>query len=518
MQVESAIDTLGVDNKSQMDELLAECYAHTEVFAKTFFPDVFFRPFAKMHRELCRVLDDDNIQKVAIAAPRGIGKTSLFNMAFPAKRILYRDSNYIIPISATADAAVEQADDLKDQLVENELIHAVFGPQQPEKSTDAFGQKAWVTRNGTKILPRGAGQQIRGKKHRSNRPDLFVIDDLEDDEAVESEDRREKLYRWLFSAVVNSVDRGSTDWRIILIGTILHEDAILSRLLKDPSWFTMRFEICNDQYESSWPEFISTTQVKKLAQEYRDQGLLEVFYREYRNIPIASEEQGFRPDMFIDYTTLDKDDPRYMTEEQLNRSPDVETVILSDPARTMRKGSANTAIVAVAIHRRTGLLYIRDVIEGQFDPNSMIEAMLDMAENTNALVLAPEVTGLNQYVTWPLENAMLRRGKHYVLVEVKPRESKTGPKRSGGLVPLYRQGMVLHNGPVCGGLEKYLMQWPRPEKWDVIDAVAGIIYAMEDGERFLGLIQDLDPAAIEAEYEELEYDPDELKPLYAGVL
>lgn len=515
---EAAVGALGLDNKSQVDELLADCYNHTEVFARTFFPDVFFRPFSPMHRELCRILDDDSKQKVAIAAPRGIGKTSLFNMCFPAKRILYQDSRYIIPISATSEAAVEQADDLKDELVDNQVIQAIFGPQQPEKSTDAFGQKAWVTRAGTKILPRGAGQTIRGKKHRSNRPDLFIIDDLEEDEGVESEERREKLWRWLFSAVVNSVDRGSRGWRIIMIGTILHEDSILNRLLADPTWHTVRYEMCDDNYKSNWPEFMSDTAVKELADEYKQRGLLEVFYREYRNIPIANEEQGFPPSVFRDYTTLEVDHPDAITEEQLNNRPDIETVILCDPARTMKKGSANTAIVAVAINRRNGKLYVRDVVEGQFDPDSMYREMLDMAERTNAIVLAPEVTGLNEYVTWPLTNAMLARGKHYIIVEVKPRESKTGPKRSGGLVPLYRQGMVLHNGPVCGGLEKYLMQWPRPGKWDVIDAVAGIIYAMEDGERFLGLIQETDPLLIEAEYEELAYDDDELKPLYSNVI
>ena len=516
---ESALGTFGVDNQKQLDELLAECYAHTEMYAKTFFPDVFFRPFSGMHKEICSILDDDSQQLVAIAAPRGSGKTSLLNMAFPSKRILFDDSRYIVPISDTADGAVEQADDLKDQLISNEYIRAVFGPQAPEASTDSFGQKMWVTRGGVKVLPRGAGQQIRGRKHRSQRPDLFLIDDLENDESVESEDRRNKMYRWLFSAVMNSVDRGSNGWRLIVIGTILHEDSVLNRLLRTVGWTTRRYELCDDQYNSNWPEFMSTKKVKELADSFRVQGLLDVFYREYRNLAIAAENQGFKTTYFVDYTLLPEEDVRYVTEHILNTSPDIETVVLADPARTMKTGSANSAVVAIAINKRSGRLYIRDIDERQMNPDDLIESMLDMAERTNALVLAPEVTGLNEYITWPLQNAMLKRRKHYIIVEVKPRESKTGPKRSAGLIPLYRQGLILHNGSACGALERYLAQWPRPEKWDVIDATASIIFAMEDGERFLGLEspEDDDPEAIEAEYAELGYSPEELVPLTAGV-
>jgi hypothetical protein len=518
---EEAFDVLGVDTENELDDLLAECSVNMAIFAKTFFPDVFSRPFAKMHYELCDILDDDSQQLVGVAAPRGIGKTSLFNMAFPAKRILYRDSKNIIPIGAVGEDACMQADDLKSELVENPAIRAVFGPMESTEQKDPFGMKQWVTSTGCKVRPRGAGQTVRGTKYRHNRPDLFIIDDLEDDEMVENEERRNKLYRWLFSAVVNSIDRGSNKWRIIMIGTILHEDSVLQRVLDDNSWLTRRYEICNDKYESNWPEFMSTAEVRELANNFKEDGLLDVFSREYRNLPVAAENQGFKQEFFRSY---DNPDPKLniepLTDAYFRHNPDIETVILSDPARTMNTGSAMSTIVGISIDRRKGCLYVRDIREEQMSPDDMINGMLDMAEDLNALVLAPEVTGLHEYITWPLENAMLERKVHYVIVEVKPRENKKSAKRSGGLIPLYRQGKVWHNSGCCLGLETYLMQWPRPKRWDVIDAVAGIIYAMEDGDRYLGAFEDKEPDEIEQEYRDLEeqYSAEDKTPLYATVM
>lgn len=504
-----ALEALGLGNYRELEALLAECHADTAFFAKTFFPEVFFRPWSSLHLDLCHILDSDKLQKVAIAAPRGFGKTSLFNLAFPAKRILFRDSTHIIPVSATADAAIEQADDLKDELVTNPLIRVLFGDLQPVDRKDPFGMKEWVTANGCKVRPRGAGQQIRGRKYRSQRPDLFVIDDLEEDEAVESGDQREKLWKWFHSAVMNSIDRGAPNWRIIVIGTILHENGLLNRLLKDPSWHSVRYEICDDFYHSNWPEFMSDKQVKALADEYRANGDLRIFYMEYRNIPIAKEDQGFKEEYFQSY-----DESPDFWKKQGVRSQDLETVILSDPARTMKDGSCKTAIAVVTVNRKNGALYVRELLKGHFDPSTQIDATFDLAEKWNAMVLAPEVTGLNEYLLWPLRNEMLKRKKYYHIVEVKPREGKTGPRRSGGLIPLYRNKLVWHNSATCGSLEKNLMQWPRPEEWDEIDAVSGIIFAMEEGERFLGVEEtETTPEEVEAEYKELDYDEDEMVPL-----
>jgi len=214
------------ESQERLVQLLADCKLSMETFCKTFMPDTFWRGFSSLHREIFRVLDDESIKQVAIAAPRGFGKTSILNMAFPLQHILFRTKKYIVTVSATENSAVEQSENMKRELLENEVISELFGSFK----TAEFAKQGWVTKSKTKVLPRGAGQQIRGRKYMRHRPDLFVIDDLENDESVRSEDQRDLLKRWFYSSVVNSVDRGKPGWRIVVGGTILHEDSLLANL------------------------------------------------------------------------------------------------------------------------------------------------------------------------------------------------------------------------------------------------------------------------------------------------
>jgi len=497
------LDTATKSN-DELVEILAKSAVSTKYFCQVFFPEVFFRPFSKIHDEIFELLDTPGIQKIAIAAPRGIGKTSIMQ-AYQAKCILLALKKFIIPISAAGDVAIEQSEEVKDIITGNEYIGELF----PSFRSDNFSKLEWVAKcdyGSTKVLPRGPGQKIRGRKFKYARPDLIAGDDIESDENVETTEQRRKLERWFFSAVCNSVDRGKPDWQIVVIGTVLHEDSLLSHLLSEkdsPDWASVRIGLCNDQYESSWPEFMTTEQVRNLAEEYRNRGLLDVFAREYRNIPVSPEDRGIKPEYFKSYNNEVKED-------MLSKSVDVINVVLADPARSMIKGSAKTAVVGVGVNIKTNFWYVRDVVVGTMYPDDLYDVMFQMAEKLGASVLAPEVSGLSEYIMYPLKNEMHRRGLNFIFVEVKPKQGKTGQKRSGGLVPLYKQGRILHNREVCGSLEENLMMWPRPGRWDEIDALSGMIYVLEEfGEYFTPIDNgdDYDPVAIEREYAGFEYEP-----------
>ena len=496
----------GIDKETE--EILYECYKHTAMFCKVFMPKTFYKPFSKGHADVFKLLDDERIQKLVIAMPRGWGKTSIINKAYPAKKIVFRDRHYIIPISSTGSSAIEFSENLKMELLSNEDLLPVFGPIR----TSGFGQGSfstleWVTSTGIKVMPRGAGQQIRGRQFGNYRPDLYIVDDLEDDEAVESEERREKLKKWFLSAVKNSVEMSDPKWRIIVIGTILHEDSLLANLLdeeKYPDWRRIKLELCDDDFVSNWPEHISNEQCYSIYKEFKDAGQSDIFYREFRNIPIALDEQGFKPEYFKDYN---EDDPDL-------HSSDSESIILSDPAKTMKKGSAKTAVVGITVNVRKHKMWIRDVVKEQLTPDQLYNEMLDMAERLGALVLAPEVTALHEYITFPLRNAMHARGVNYIIIEVNPREGKRGAKRSAGLIPWYRGGHVFHNRTSCMSLEKNLLQWPKPSEWDEIDAASGIVYVLEEGERYFTPEGGETPEEIEKEYKEIENEPGLEVPIY----
>lgn len=478
-----------MNDRESIKELMAQCYLSTKVTAKILFPDRFYLPFSSLHDEIFRVLDDDSIQRAVILAPRGFGKTSTINLAYPAKNILFQDKKFIVSISNTATQAEMQSENLKNELLSNTTITRMFEPVR----SNIFSKEMWVTNTGTAVMPRGRGQQVRGILFGNNRPDLIVCDDLEDGESVKSEEQRRKVKEWFFADVCNSVNRGKNDWKIVVIGTLLHEDSLLMSLIEDPAWYSLILDLCDDDYHSNWPDFMPDEAVRKLVEQYRHQGLLDVFYREYRNQPVSKETARFKQEYFKYYEETDED--------FLKKRNRLENIVICDPAKTVNPNSADTAIVGVGIDAKTPTVYVRDVVSGKMFPDQLYEEVFAMADRLHARVIGLKVTSLNEFITYPFRTEMVKRGRFYDLVEIKERASKE--ERVGSLVPFYRLGYMYHNRTCCNALEGQLIGYPRSKRWDIMDALADIVEMLELGERYFSAAEEKDED-IENEYKELE--------------
>lgn len=480
----------------QLDDiktLMSQCFISTKATAKVMFPDRFNLPFSGLHDQIFAVLDDDSLQKVVISAPRGWGKTSIVNLAFPAKQILFRNKKFIVPISNTGTQATMQSENLKLELLTNTDIKKIFGPMKSE----TFNKEMWITASDTAIMPRGAGQQVRGLLYKNSRPDLIVIDDMEDGESVRSAEQRAKRKEWFFADVCNAVARHKNDWKIVVIGTLLHEDSLLANLLDDPTWHHVHLALCDEMLNSNWPDFMSNEEVKKLYDSYKVQGLLDTFYREYMGLPIAKETAKFKQEYFKSYNEVD--------EAFVAGKKKLESIVIIDPAKTTTATADDTAIVGLGVNTAIPRIYVREIIRGQLHPDQQIDEAFKMADRLGVRVIGVEVTSLNEFITYPFKTEMVRRGRYYDIVELKARGSKED--RIGALVPFYRLGYVFHNSSCCAVLEAQLLSYPRSKKDDVMDAVAYVVEMLELGERYFvpdDSVFESTEENIEAEYEALE--------------
>lgn len=479
----------------EIQDIMAQCYASTRVCSKVLFPERFWLPFSALHDEIFKILDDDSIQQAVIAAPRGFGKTTIDTIAHPAKRILFREKKFIVPISATATKAVMDGENLKRELATNSVVKELFGPVK----SDSFSKEQWITQSGTMVMPRGAGQQIRGILFDRYRPDLIIADDLEDPEEVRNPELREALRTWWFSDVCNSINRASKDWKIVVVGTILHEDSLLQHLLDDPDWHSVHLELCDDQLHSFWPEFMSDEAVKKLYNAHKRRDQLDVFAREYRNLPVAMEDAIFQESYFEGHRYSETD------EDFIKIKPQLENVVIGDPAKTVKMHSAESAVVGWGIDRQSARLYVRDVVSRKMYPDEFYNEMFNMMARLKAHVLGVEVTSLEEFIKQPIKNEIIKRGlpmAEPVWLKARGGDSveRGKEKRIKELLPFYRQGYIWHNEACCIGLETQLMSFPRSKLWDIMDAAAYIIEMLDIGERFFEPPSFEDP---EDEYKEL---------------
>ncbi|WP_080612363.1 phage terminase large subunit [Shewanella xiamenensis] len=208
-----------------------------EYFSKTYFPHIFKREPSQFHHwiwtELPQTLNTGKGQRHAIAAPRGEAKSTILTQLFTLYCVLEELKWYPVIIMDTVEQAQELLAFIKAELVANPRLQTDY--------PDAVGQgPTWteseiITSNNRKVLAAGARKRLRGRRHGYHRPDLLLMDDLENDENVKSKEQRDKLDKWILKTALKlGPPDGSMD--VLYSGTVLHYDSVLNRYLKKPTW------------------------------------------------------------------------------------------------------------------------------------------------------------------------------------------------------------------------------------------------------------------------------------------
>jgi len=190
-------------------------------------------------------------KKIAIAAPREFGKSTMVTLGYILYAICYGTEKFIVIISNTASQACAILENVRRELSENPLLKRDF-PEIFESDgrpkLPRWRQNDIITRNGIEVLALGYGQQIRGRKNKADRPTAIFLDDLESGENQYSIEAKEKMMRWLNGSVLKA---GSEKTNFVFIGTVHHSLSILGDYLKkdfDPDWQHMKFKAIEE-----WP-------------------------------------------------------------------------------------------------------------------------------------------------------------------------------------------------------------------------------------------------------------------------
>ena len=531
-------DKIQASQSEGVQDILTECF-HLKPFCSTFLQENFYSPFTSLHDKIISKMDTRTPKsKVVIAATRGIGKTTLCR-ARAAKAILYAESKFLVYLSTSATHAEQQTENLKKDLLYSPLVRSIWGSVKASYQSEvdeSWSRKTWMASVGvpceckrtpsekciycgttgkmhfTLILPRGDGQQMRGLVWKTPsgeniRPDFVISDDLEDDLTIENEDIRRKRKTWFFGSVRQVFPKYVKDWKFIYIDTVKHEDALIVDLLNSPDWEKERLSICGDDLKSLAPDFMSDKEIKDEYNEYKRLGLLDVFAREIMSQPISKEDAIFRQEYFKPYSEGSEDFIKKIVPNLIN-------VVIVDPAKTAKRHSTETGFIVWGISLTGNALYLRYAAGEKLHPDAVEDRAIELCDQYNARVLGIEQTGSGEYVTYPFMNRIVSTGKS---IEVIPLNAKKGQGEFAGIgggkkmrvasmISYYRRGVVFHNEVGCEGYELQLLSFPRPKRWDMIDAAGYITEMLDKGGRFF-FIKDMDNESaedVEKEYADLE--------------
>jgi len=297
----------------------------------------------------------------------------------------------IVIASKTAEAAEQRCVVIRDYIsTQNEFTDrfGIFKPRyvRDEKTTE-WKRNAFVAINGTYVVSRGAGQQIRGINLNGHRPTVVVFDDIYAIDNTLTFDTRNKLDRWFFAEALDSIDR--IEGKAVFIGTIVHEDTvpvkirnmsegknplwrcvdipainpdelmgILTKIDHDPmrGYFDMPEDNTIAEWEKTctsiaWPESLSLKDILNLYRTNMAGRTLDYMYQEYLNVVQAPENKQFRMEMFtrskMDYKFENDENWVYIEDEAKWYNANIYVSV--DLASSERPGSDDTVVFVSAM-------------------------------------------------------------------------------------------------------------------------------------------------------------------------
>jgi hypothetical protein len=471
-------------------DVLIAAFKDTKVLAKLLFPEDYEADFSTLHNQIFDLLDS-GARRMAIAAPRGIGKTTIAGTLI-ARSILYETHRVIPYVSKSETFATIQTENIKYSLTANEEVKVLFGNVKYNENfpgLDMFSKKGWVANGHTLVMPRGAGQQIRGLKWIHYRPDLIIFDDLEDDETIDNEEQRKKLVKWFFSSAIKAVPRLHKNWRILYIDTIKHEDSLLVKLLEEKTWESLCLSICDDDYKTLAPDFMEQAELDEEVDTHRRLHIMDIFAREYQSKVVSSEDAAFKEEFFEYYKEDDKEFQNKLKDGQII------SVVIGDPAKTAKMHNAESGVVCWGIDIESNLLYFRGGYGDHVTPDGFFKMLTDYVKLFKASVVGVEDTGLDDWIRHPFKSYMLSNGFGNINICFLSAKQGKGEfagihggklKRIASLIPYYQAHRIKHNFSGSAQFESQLISFPRSKRMDVMDAAAYIVKMMNDEQIYFG--------------------------------
>ena len=461
--------------------------------------------------ELWDLACSDN-QFVAVAAPRGHAKSTAGTLAYGLAELLFRESKFCIIVSDTESQAAMFLGAMKSELMENESLIELFGIQRNEKNLVQFVKDTetdvivrLTDGHQFRVMAKGAEQKLRGMLWDGKRPDLVLVDDLENDELVMNKDRRDKLKRWFRGALVPCL---SPKGKLRMWGTVLHMDSVLEELmpkensktfrqseLKDwdistrkTMWKSVKYRAHDEKLtEFLWPERFNKEFFQLKKEEAAINGMSDQYSQEFLNRPIDDSVAYFKRKDFV--PMLDAD-----YEKNMKWYCTVDLAI-------SQENRADFSVFLVAGVDENKILHIRNVIRERLDGREIVDLLIALHRTYDFQMIGIEEMQVSKAIGPFLNETMIAEDCFIPLMKMKA-SGKDKMHRATSIQARMRARAVRFDTKAdwYPTLQDELLKFPRGVKDDQVDTMA-----------YLGLLlNNMVEAETKEELEEEEYQ-DELR-------
>jgi phage terminase large subunit-like protein len=212
-------------------------------FAEDFFPHLLKKRSSGFHDVIYRELPKHQYMLVEVF--RGGAKSTLGLIIYAIHFAIFKRYGDISLLSKSETFITNEAMRvIKKEFESNAMIRQFFG----DMTTGKWAETYFVLSNGVAFEGQGIGGQLRG-----GRRGLIVLDDLEDEESVLSDEQREKLRKRVLKELIPKL---LGNGQMIYFGTPVHTLCFLRQIADTPDngWFKLRFPAYKVLEDGSCPE------------------------------------------------------------------------------------------------------------------------------------------------------------------------------------------------------------------------------------------------------------------------
>lgn len=446
--------------------------------------------------------------RAAIAAPRGHAKSTSFTFKDSIHAIVYQYKHYVLILSDSSEQAEVFLGDIRSELEDNPHIKEDFGDLKGDRYWTTSG---FLTSTNIKVEGIGSGKKIRGRRHKQWRPDLILLDDIENDTNINTPEQRAKLANW-FRKAVSSAGAGYTD--ILYVGTILHYDSLLCKVMTDPAYYSIKYQavvawserddlwdawqaIYTDlsdpehqqnaraYFEANKEEMLAGTKVLweaknsyyKLMTERISLGTA-AFNSEYQNDPIDPSTCPFSEETtkFYDDAPPDFSDKRFVHFGSC------------DPSLGKNKKADTSSLFDLALDMHTGLMYVVEADVEQRKPEKIITDAIAMQRRMKLFyrqgfrLFGVESVQFQSFFATIMAKESAKVGEYLPVQEIASMLPK--PIRIESLIPFVHNGYILFTRKHKKLLEQ-MYQYPMGKNDDAPDGLEMVV-KLAMGSRAIG--------------------------------
>lgn len=228
------------------------------------FPPAFVAVWNMLAQALAVLQDYVGESKVALGIPRGFAKTTLMKL-FCAYAMIHSRCSFILVIGNVGSNAEKSIKDIADLLGQDRVVR-LYGDYSATMSVDRQDEKLF-TFAGKQCVLKAKGQRsaVRGINIGNRRPDIILMDDVQDEENAKSAIESSGLEDWIFNTLLPAKStEGGLD---IFVGNTYDQGgALLPKLVKDPEWTSLVLGAILEDGTSLWERLHP---IKKLLSSYR---------------------------------------------------------------------------------------------------------------------------------------------------------------------------------------------------------------------------------------------------------